>query len=61
VGILIWDLWDYNHTVTIDRPLLRSNIDSYLKSMERSLLDNPETGIMAAIQQLESSSKQLPT
>ncbi len=55
VGILIWDVWDYQHTVTVDRPLLRSNIESYLHSMERSMLDNPETGIMAAIQQLEAS------
>lgn len=55
VGILIWDLWDYHHTVAVDRPLLRSNIDSYLQSMQRSLLDNPETGIMAAINQLETS------
>ncbi|MBW4520205.1 MAG: hypothetical protein KME16_10960 [Scytolyngbya sp. HA4215-MV1] len=61
VGILIWDLWDYQHTVAIDRPLLRSNIDSYLKSMQRSLLDNPETGIMAAINQLEASvAKSMP-
>jgi hypothetical protein len=55
VGILIWDLWDYQHTVEIDRPLLQSNINNYLQSMERSLLDNPETGIMAAINQLEDS------
>jgi len=55
VGILIWDLWDYNHTVAMDRPLLRRNLDSYLASMEKSLLDNPETGIMAAVHQLEAS------
>ena len=55
IGIVIWDLWDYNSTVAVDRPLLSNNIDGYLKSMERSLLDNPETGIMAAINQLESN------
>ena len=55
VGILIWDLWDYNHQVAMDRPLLRRNLDSYLVSMEKSLLDNPETGIMAAVHQLEAS------
>ena len=55
VGILLWDLWDYGNTVAVDQPLLQSNIESYLQSMERSLLDNPETGIMAAIQQLKAS------
>lgn len=55
VGILIWDVWDYQHTVAVDRPLLRSNIDGYLQSMQQSLLDNPETGVMAAINQLEAS------
>lgn len=55
VSIILWDLWDYQHTVAVDRPLLRSNISSYIKSMEKSLLDNPETGIMAAINQLEQN------
>ncbi|MCC3437964.1 MAG: hypothetical protein EAZ39_16675 [Oscillatoriales cyanobacterium] len=54
VGIIMWDLWDYNHTVTIERPILREHLVSYLKDVKKSLLTNPETGIMAAIYQLES-------
>ncbi len=54
VGILIWDIWDYSHTVEVERPILRNNILDYLKNVKRSLLANPENGIMAAIDQLES-------
>lgn len=54
IGIIMWDLWDYNHTVKVERPILREHIVSYLKDVKISLLKNPETGIMAAIYQLES-------
>jgi hypothetical protein len=54
IGIIIWDLWDYNHTVTVERPILREHIVAYLKDVKKSLLTHPETGIMAAIYQLES-------
>jgi hypothetical protein len=54
VGILIWDVWDYHHTVQVERPILRQNILAYLKDVEKSLLHHPENGIMAAIAQLES-------
>ena len=53
VGILIWDVWDYKHTVKIDRPVLREAILDYLTQVKASLLDNPENGVMAAIEQLE--------
>ncbi|MGK7877910.1 MAG: hypothetical protein AB4426_32770 [Xenococcaceae cyanobacterium] len=54
IGILIWDVWDYSHTVEVERPILRNNILDYLKNVKRSLLTNPENGVMAAIYQLES-------
>lgn len=54
VGILIWDIWDYDHTVKVERPILRAHIVEYLKDVKKSLLTNPESGIMAAIYQLES-------
>ena len=54
IGIIIWDLWDYNHTVKVERPILREHLVSYLNDFKKSLLKNPETGIMAAIYQLES-------
>ena len=53
VGILLWDVLDYRHTVSQDRPVLRENLLNYLDSMKQSLLQNPETGVMASIYQLE--------
>ena len=53
IGIMVWDFWDYHHTVTVERPILREAIRDYLKEVKASLLDNSETGIMAAIEQLE--------
>ncbi|WP_228060530.1 MULTISPECIES: hypothetical protein [unclassified Coleofasciculus] len=53
VGIIIWDVWDYQHTVKVERPILQEAIRDYLQEVKASLLDNPENGIMAAIDQLE--------
>ncbi|MDB9374875.1 hypothetical protein [Nodularia sphaerocarpa] len=54
IGIIAWDLWDYNHTVKIERPILRKNIADYLKEVKFSLLDNPVNGIMTPIEEIES-------
>ena len=54
VGIFIWDIWDYQHTVDVERPLLRANLLDYLKDVQQSLLTNPETGVMSAIYELEA-------
>ena len=54
VGIIIWDVWDYQHTVKVSRPIIRDAIVDYLREVKVSLLDNSENGIMAAIYQLES-------
>lgn len=53
IGILLWDIWDYNHTVANDRPQLRKALFLYLSDVERSLLSNSDTGIMSAIDQVE--------
>jgi|GEM_PF-273366 len=53
IGILVWDIWDYAHTVDIERPILQQNILDYLQDVKRSLLSNPENGVMAAVYQLE--------
>ena len=53
VGIIIWDVWDYQHTVKVNQPILREAIWDYLQEVKASLLDNPDNGIMAAIYQLE--------
>jgi hypothetical protein len=54
VGIIIWDLWDYHHTVAVEKPILRDAIHDYLQQVKYSLLENPENGIMTAINQVES-------
>jgi hypothetical protein len=54
VGILLWDLWDTYHTANIEKPILRGTILEYLEEVKASILDNPETGIMTAIEQIES-------
>ena len=53
VGIIMWDVWDYQHTVKVNQPILREAILDYLQEVKASLLDNPDNGIMAAIYQLE--------
>lgn len=52
VGIIIWDVWDYNHTVQVEKPILREAILDYLQEIKVSLLDD---NIMAAIHQIEDS------
>ncbi|EAW39178.1 hypothetical protein L8106_04531 [Lyngbya sp. PCC 8106] len=54
VGILLWDIWDTYHTANIEKPILRETLTEYLEQVKASILDNPETGIMTAIDQLEA-------
>jgi hypothetical protein len=54
IGIIVWDLWDHDHTVKIERPILRKNIADYLQEVKFSLLDNPVNGIMTPIEQIET-------
>lgn len=54
IGIIIWDVWDYNHTVAVEKPRLREAIYDYLKQVKFSLLENSENGIMVAISQVEN-------
>lgn len=53
VGILIWDVWDYDKMVKKSRPELRQNILDYLEEVKWSILNSPENSIMAAIEQVE--------
>ncbi|MGL5080979.1 MAG: hypothetical protein ACRC8A_05780 [Microcoleaceae cyanobacterium] len=53
VGILLWDFWDTHHTTTLEKPILREMIADYLEQFKASILDNPETGVMSAIAQIE--------
>ena len=54
VGIILWDVWDTNHTSHVEKPILRDNLAAYLQEVKFSLLDNRENGIMAVIDQIQS-------
>ena len=53
IGILAWDVWDYNNMVKQSRPVLRQNILDYLTEVKLSILYSPENSIMAAIEEVE--------
>lgn len=55
IGIIAWDIWDYRYTVSVDRPILKENLTSYLNDMKQILLNQPETGVMSSIRELEKS------
>ena len=55
VGILIWDIWETNHTANIEKPILRQNLVEYLDVVKDSILTNPEHGIMGIIDQIDRS------
>lgn len=55
VGIILWDIWDTNHTANIERPILRENLQDYLNEVKESLLNNPETGVMVAVDSIQQT------
>ncbi len=54
VGILLWDIWDTYHTANLEKPILKETIAEYLEQVKVSILENPETGIITAIDQIEA-------
>ncbi|WP_226883596.1 hypothetical protein [Allocoleopsis franciscana] len=54
VGIILWDVWDTNHTAHVEKPILRDNLAAYLQEVKYSLLNNRENGIMTVIDQIQS-------
>lgn len=55
VGVIIWDVWDHQHTKKVERPILRRNLADYLGEMEYCLLDEPGNGLMSVIRQLDDN------
>lgn len=49
LGILVWDVWDHYHTVQVERPILRANLDSYLNEVKESLLNDKENGVLSSV------------
>lgn len=54
VGIILWDVWDTNHTAHVEKPILHDNLAAYLQEVKFSLLNNRENGIMTVIDQIQS-------
>ena len=54
VGIILWDVWDTNHTAHVEKPILHDNLAAYLQEVKYSLLNNRENGIMTVIDQIQS-------
>jgi uncharacterized membrane protein len=53
VGILLWDVWDTNHTANVERPILRENLVDYIAQVEESVLENPTNGIMTVTNKID--------
>lgn len=54
VGIIVWDVWDHQHTKATQLPILRQNIEEYLDQVKASLLKDSTSGLISTIYDLES-------
>jgi hypothetical protein len=55
IGLIIWDLWDYQHTVNIEKPILRDAIFNYLQEVKYDLVNNHQGSVLSSIYQIEAS------
>lgn len=53
VGIILWDIWETNHSASIEKPILRENLVDYIHAVKDSILTNPNNGIMTVIDQAD--------
>lgn len=53
LGVLVWDIWDHYHTVKIERPIMRENLENYLTEVKDLLLNDKENGILSSIYQFQ--------
>ena len=54
VGIILWDVWDTNHTANIEKPILRRNLIDYIAEIKESVLENPTNGIMTITDKIDA-------
>jgi len=54
IGIVGWDLWDHYETTKVERPVLKQNINDYFNTLEETLSNDPDTGIMTPVNKLQS-------
>lgn len=55
IGILIWEVWDYNDTVNKHKPILRKEIQNYFYEIRNVLLHDTDSGIMTMIYKIENN------
>lgn len=55
LGVIIWDVWDHQHTKKIERPILRQSLADYLIELQHSLLRDSDSGVMAIVYTLQSN------
>ena len=53
VGLVIWEIWDYNETVAVERPKLSQQLNDYLDQVENELLYDADTGVMTVVDDIE--------
>jgi len=55
IGIILWDLWDHEQTKEIERPKLRQAIVDYFEEIKKSLMYDPESGVMSLITSMQEN------
>ena len=53
IGVVVWDVWDHNHTKKVQRPVLRQSIVDYFGEVKQSLLHDPTSGILTSLHAVE--------
>ena len=50
---MVWEMWDHAENKTRQKPLLRQNLVDYFQELKKSLIYDPESGMMAIIREME--------
>ncbi|MCT7953791.1 hypothetical protein [Laspinema palackyanum] len=53
LGLIAWDYWDYTNGVAINKPRLREDLVESLHEIKKTLLTDPEFGVMSAVNELD--------
>ncbi len=53
-GVIVWDVWDHHRTVARNQPILRDALAEYLSLQNDGLLRDPQTGVLAAMHEVEA-------
>jgi hypothetical protein len=57
LALIAWDYLDYTNGVKENKPRLRKDLINYLDALKKSLLSDPEHGVMSVIDDLEQKIK----